>query len=111
MTNVDVVAVYGLTPIMKKLGVKLQAELPPGSLVLSNVFSIPGWRAVGTSAHGTHIYMVPPKDDDNDNDDHSHDELPLLSKGDDDDDVSTTVLVAASNETTTTREKKEQDGK
>jgi len=100
---------------MKKLGVKLQAELPPGSLVLSNVFSIPGWRAVGTSAHGTHIYMVPPaaEDDENDND-HSHDELPLLSK--DDDDVSTNVLVA-STETTAirTREEKkrsvEQDGK
>jgi len=92
---------------MKKLGVKLQAELPPGSLVLSNVFSIPGWRAVGTSAHGTHIYMVPPaaEDDENDND-HSHDELPLLSK-DEGDDVSTNVLVA-STETTATRTREEK---
>lgn len=55
----DVVAVYGLTPIMKPLGIKLREELAPGSIVLSNVFSIPGWRPESTSSHGTHIYVVP----------------------------------------------------
>lgn len=60
LSNVDVVAVYGLHPIMDKLGVKLQGELQPGSLVLSNVFAIPGWRASRTlSEEGMHIYVVP----------------------------------------------------
>ena len=58
LRDVDVVAVYGLTPIMEKLGVKLQRELAPGSIVLSNVFSIPGWRPE-SSRQGTHIYVVP----------------------------------------------------
>lgn len=59
--QVDVVAVYGLTPIMKPLGVKLQKELPVGSIVLSNVFSIPGWQPESTSRQGTHVYVVPEK--------------------------------------------------
>jgi hypothetical protein len=50
---------YGLGPIMKDLGVKLQDELPSGSFVLSNVFSIPGWKPSGSSPEGTHIYAVP----------------------------------------------------
>ena len=59
LTQVDVVAVYGLHPIMKELGVKLQHELRPGSIVLSNVFSIPGWKPSKMSRHGMHIYITP----------------------------------------------------
>jgi hypothetical protein len=59
LTKVDVVAVYGLHPIMKDLGVKLKNELRPGSIVLSNVFSIPGWKSSTLSREGMHIYMVP----------------------------------------------------
>lgn len=59
LTKVDVVAVYGLHPIMKDLGVKLKKELQPGSIVLSNVFSIPGWKASTLSRDGMHIYIVP----------------------------------------------------
>lgn len=44
---------------MKDLGIKLQDELPSDSFVLSNVFSIPGWRPSGSSPEGTHIYGVP----------------------------------------------------
>lgn len=55
----DVIAVYGLQPIMKDLGKKLQAELRPGSLVVSNVFQIPGWRAEGASKDNVFIYSVP----------------------------------------------------
>lgn len=44
---------------MKNLGIKLREELAPGSIVLSNVFSIPGWPPESTSSHGTHIYVVP----------------------------------------------------
>jgi hypothetical protein len=49
---------YGLGPIMKDLGVKLEQELKPGSHVLSNVFSIPGWHPI-SSEDATHIYVVP----------------------------------------------------
>jgi hypothetical protein len=44
---------------MKDLGVKLEEELPSDSFVLSNVFSIPGWKPSGSSPEGTHIYAVP----------------------------------------------------
>ena len=59
LRDCDVCAVYGLQPIMKDLGKKLQAELRPGSLVVSNVFSIPGWRAEGASKDNVFIYSVP----------------------------------------------------
>ena len=62
LQDVNVVAVYGLTPIMKRLGIKLRTEMQPGSIVLSNVFSIPGWQPVSTSRQGTHIYVVPDKE-------------------------------------------------
>ena len=61
----DVVAVYGLSPIMQRLGTKLEKELKPGSIVLSNVFAIPGWRVSDTSAsggkekEGVYLYQVP----------------------------------------------------
>lgn len=59
LDDVDVVAVYGLNPIMGKLGKKLQEELKPGSVVLSNVFSIPGWKQSPLSRKGVYVYSVP----------------------------------------------------
>jgi len=59
LDNVDVVAVYGLNPIMDKLGKKLQEELKPGTVVLSNVFSIPGWKQSPLSSKGVFVYTVP----------------------------------------------------
>lgn len=59
LSDVDVVAVYGLNPIMENLGKKLEAELGPGALVLSNVFAIPGWKPSSLSSRGVHIYSVP----------------------------------------------------
>jgi hypothetical protein len=57
---------YGLGPIMKELGAKLERELPPGSYVLSNVFSVPGWEPVAASNASTtvgsstyYIYQMP----------------------------------------------------
>ena len=57
----DVVTVYGLPPIMQRLGHKLEQELKPGSIVVSNVFEIPGWRAsdVNDVGKGVHFYLVP----------------------------------------------------
>lgn len=59
LRDVDVVAVYGLQPIMQDLGVKMKAELKPGAVVVSNVFAIPGWRAHGGTTGGVHLYQVP----------------------------------------------------
>ena len=57
MLNLLLFAQYGLGPIMEDLGVKLEEEMKPGSFVLSNVFSIPGWHPV-SSSDGTHIYII-----------------------------------------------------
>jgi hypothetical protein len=59
LSQADVVAIYGLHPIMKDLGTKMMKELKPGSLVLSNVFAIPGWRPSSLSQDGVHVYIVP----------------------------------------------------
>ena len=67
LSRYDVVAVYGLSPIMDRLGSKLKDELRPGSIVISNVFSIPGWRAstatsekgAGLHGKGVFLYEVP----------------------------------------------------
>lgn len=63
LSNVDVLAMYGLQPIMKDLGGKLQNELRPGSIVVSNVFAIPGWKTNIPSTHGVHIYIIPSSSD------------------------------------------------
>ena len=56
----DVVAVYGLSPIMKRLGKKLEEELKPGSIVVSNVFEIPGWKVKDMNrGEGVYLYSVP----------------------------------------------------
>lgn len=63
LSRFDVVAVYGLSPIMDRLGSKLKDELRPGSIVVSNVFSIPGWRTStvtsekGTGLHGKGVFL------------------------------------------------------
>mmetsp|Transcript_2267 Transcript_2267/g.3177 ORF Transcript_2267/g.3177 Transcript_2267/m.3177 type:complete len:116 (-) Transcript_2267:250-597(-) len=59
LSNVDVVAVYGLHPIMGKLGEKMKQELSPGSLVVSNVFTIPGWKPVKVVDGGIYLYSIP----------------------------------------------------
>jgi hypothetical protein len=56
--DADVVAVYGLHPIMDRVGEKLREELQPGALVVSNVFQIPGWKQTA-GGDGVHVYRVP----------------------------------------------------
>mmetsp|Transcript_22708 Transcript_22708/g.25844 ORF Transcript_22708/g.25844 Transcript_22708/m.25844 type:complete len:255 (-) Transcript_22708:21-785(-) len=58
LSEADVVAVYGLHPIMTKLGGKMENELKTGALVVSNVFIIPGWKTI-SSINGVHIYSIP----------------------------------------------------
>jgi hypothetical protein len=58
--NYDVIAVYGLAPIMDRLGAKMKKELKPGSIVVSNVFKIPGWKPIPShKSEGVHLYRVP----------------------------------------------------
>lgn len=59
LSKADAVAVYGLHPMMTELGVKLKKELRPGSVVMSNVFVIPGWTPSHLSRDGMHIYIIP----------------------------------------------------
>jgi hypothetical protein len=60
LRNTDAIAVYGLHPIMRELGVKLKAELKPGSIVVSNAFPVPDWKPCAhLSKEGVHIYKVP----------------------------------------------------
>lgn len=43
----DVVTLFGVTHIMRRLGAKLVRELKPGSRIVSVAFRFPGWEAVG----------------------------------------------------------------
>lgn len=56
-----VVCCYLYPGAMRKLGPKLEAELAPGALVLSNSFLVPGWAPVEVrtagDAYGTKIYL------------------------------------------------------
>jgi len=56
----DVVFVYGLEPIMQRLGEKLENELAPGSYVVSNVFEFPKWKPLLIS-DSIFIYRTPNK--------------------------------------------------
>ena len=57
---------------MERLGKKLENELKPGSIVVSNVFEIPGWKVTTRStssgnektkgvnhSNGVYLYRVP----------------------------------------------------
>ena len=44
---------------MKELGAKFENEMKPGSYVLSNVFTIPGWKPLSQSSDGTYLYHTP----------------------------------------------------
>ncbi len=61
-----IVCCYLYPGAMRKLGAKLETELAPGALVLSNSFLVPGWapaevRTAG-DAYGTKVYLyrMPP---------------------------------------------------
>jgi ribosomal protein L11 methylase PrmA len=55
LSSFDVVVVFGISYIMKKLEKKLVQELRPGSLVASNYFSFPDWKPVHTE-HNLLVY-------------------------------------------------------
>jgi len=56
LSNFDLVYVYGINYVMKKLAVKLKKELKPGAQVISIVCPLPGWQAQKT--YGKIYYYV-----------------------------------------------------
>lgn len=48
--------VYGMTTIMATLEKKLQEELTPETLIISNIFTFPRWKHKQT-IHNLHIYL------------------------------------------------------
>lgn len=53
----EVITLYGLGPMMRKLEEKLQRELAPGARVVSHAFRFPTWQPV-RSEHGVYLYVV-----------------------------------------------------
>ncbi len=45
LAEFDIISVYGIPYIMKPLSEKLSRELKPGSRVVSNIYTMPGWQA------------------------------------------------------------------
>lgn len=43
LSEYDIIIVFGMTHIMNRLRIKFENELKPGTLVISNIFQIPGW--------------------------------------------------------------------
>ena len=58
LSNIDVIAVYGLYPIMDRLGKKIEKEATPGTIVMSNLFSIPHWKPISVEK-GVFVYSIP----------------------------------------------------
>eukprot|EP01121_Diplochlamys_sp_Union-15-3_P022214 TRINITY_DN9387_c0_g1_i1.p1 TRINITY_DN9387_c0_g1~~TRINITY_DN9387_c0_g1_i1.p1 ORF type:complete len:205 (-),score=33.88 TRINITY_DN9387_c0_g1_i1:79-693(-) len=56
-SDADVVVVYGLDPIMERLGRKLNQELKPGSYIVSNVFQFPGWIPIASTDDKVLLYL------------------------------------------------------
>lgn len=50
----DVVAIYGVTSVMRKLEGRLQSELQTGARVVSHAFVFPHWQ--GRSENGLYVY-------------------------------------------------------
>lgn len=63
LRDADVVYVFLMTKIFKKLTTKLIKELRPGTRVISYVFKIPGWEPVATDKIknnvSLYLYIVP----------------------------------------------------
>lgn len=57
LSSFDVVFIYGITHLMKKLEKKLQRELKPGAKVVSFIFQFPNWEPE-IKENGIYIYPV-----------------------------------------------------
>ncbi len=57
LSEVDVLIVYGLFPIMNELGSKVRGEMKEGSIVCSNVFKFPNWVPIDQKDN-VYVYRV-----------------------------------------------------
>ncbi len=61
LSQAALVVCFLTPPIMEKLKPKLEAELRPGALVVSNTFAFRGWRPIHTKTvpdvHATNVYL------------------------------------------------------
>jgi len=55
LSQYNIIIVFGMTHIMERLRVKFEKELNPGTLIISNVFKIPGWQVVKEEG-GVNLY-------------------------------------------------------
>lgn len=55
--DMDVVFLYLLPSLLKKISVKLSSELKPGACVISNGFPLPGWTPV-IEKNGVFLYHI-----------------------------------------------------
>ncbi len=42
--DADVVTIFGVDNVMQQVAQKLESELQPGAIVISNIFRIPKWK-------------------------------------------------------------------
>jgi precorrin-6B methylase 2 len=54
LSEFDVITLYGISSIMKRLEKKLQKELKPGARVVSNYFTFPNWKP---AVEENHVYL------------------------------------------------------
>ncbi|MBI2645030.1 class I SAM-dependent methyltransferase [Candidatus Uhrbacteria bacterium] len=59
-SSYDIIVVYGIGYIMKKLEEKLGKELKPGARIISSAFEFPTWKAT-VSSNGLFLYDNPDK--------------------------------------------------
>lgn len=53
-SNYDIVYIYGMSHLMKRLQTKLRKELKPGAKVITNAFQFPDWRV---TKHKGRLYL------------------------------------------------------
>jgi precorrin-6B methylase 2 len=58
-SDFDLITVYGITGIMKRLGEKIKTECSPACRVVSNAFTIPHWLPV-KQEDGVYLYLNQP---------------------------------------------------
>ena len=56
LSSYDIVTIYSMAAIMEELEGKLNRELRPGTVVISNGFKIPNWKEVKEDDH-LHFYI------------------------------------------------------
>jgi precorrin-6B methylase 2 len=57
LSHYDAVVVYGIPYIMGQLKRKLEREVRPGTKIISNVFSVPGWQPL-IKEEGVKVYTM-----------------------------------------------------